>query len=243
MARMVRLLILKWHKRIGILSALFVMLLVITGILLNHTDRLGLQDSFVNNTLILNAYDINPEGEPYGFVINNNWISKVGDRVYFNQQELYETTEQLNGVVSMKEFLAIALDESILLVTTSGEIVERLTGSEGVPHSIQSIGRTIDNGVVIRSAQGDFIADFDNASWQGKEILNADWSTIDIIPDELNQKLLELYRGRGLSLERVMLDLHSGRIFGNWGVILVDVMAILFFLLALSGTWMWFKHN
>lgn len=238
-----RILILKWHKRIGIVSALFVMLLVVTGILLNHTDSLGMQKFFVKNRLLLNAYDINPQQGPYGFVVDDYWISKVGDRIYFNQQELTETPEKLIGVISTGEFMAIALSESILLVTKSGEIVERLTGSEGVPDGIQSIGVGVNNETVIRSVNGDFIADFDNINWQKKEVIDAGWSKGEIIPDDLNQKLLELYRGKGLSLERIMLDLHSGRILGSWGVLLVDIMAILFFLLALSGAWMWFKQN
>ena len=240
---MLRILIFKWHKRMGIVSALFVMLLVVTGILLNHTDSLEMQNIFVKNKLILNAYDINPQKEPYGFVVDNYWISKVEDRVYFNQQELIETAEKLVGVISTDEFMVIALDESLLLVTTSGDIVERLTGSEGVPGGIQFIGKDKDNEIVIRTVHGDYIADFDNTNWQRIEEINALWSTVDVMPDDLKQKLLELYRGRGLSLERIVLDLHSGRIFGGWGVFLVDVMAILFFLLALSGTWMWFKQN
>lgn len=225
------------------MSALFVMLLVVTGILLNHTDSLGMQNFFVKNRLMLNAYDIKPQQDPYGFAVENYWISKVGDRIYFNQQELVETTEKLTGAVLSDGLLVIALDSSLLLVTATGEIVERLTGSEGVPEGIQSIGKGKDNETIIRSIHGDFIADFDNTDWQRKDELNAVWSNTGAIPDELNQKLLELYRGRGLSLERIMLDIHSGRIFGNWGVILVDVMAFLFFLLALSGVWMWFKQN
>ena len=35
--------------------------------------------------------------------------------------------------------------------------------------------------------------------------------------------------------ERVLLDLHSGRLFGPWGVRLVDAMALLFAVLAVSG--------
>jgi len=51
------------------------------------------------------------------------------------------------------------------------------------------------------------------------------------------------YRGKGLPGERVILDIHSGRILGYVGVLLVDFMAILFLLLAMSGIWMWYKYR
>jgi uncharacterized iron-regulated membrane protein len=51
------------------------------------------------------------------------------------------------------------------------------------------------------------------------------------------------YRGIGLSAERVMLDLHSGRILGRAGVYLVDAAAIVFLLLAVSGTWLWARRQ
>ena len=40
-----------------------------------------------------------------------------------------------------------------------------------------------------------------------------------------------------------MLDLHSGRILGSWGVYLVDAAAILFMLLAITGVWLWGKRR
>ena len=51
------------------------------------------------------------------------------------------------------------------------------------------------------------------------------------------------YRGYGLTLERVLLDLHSGRVLGSAGVLLVDAAAILFLLLAISGLWLWSRRR
>ena len=50
-------------------------------------------------------------------------------------------------------------------------------------------------------------------------------------------------RGSGLPVERVLLDLHSGRIFGKPGVYVVDAAAILFLVLAASGVWLWGKRR
>ncbi|HEY9053122.1 MAG TPA: PepSY-associated TM helix domain-containing protein, partial [Gammaproteobacteria bacterium] len=57
-----------------------------------------------------------------------------------------------------------------------------------------------------------------------------------------NQRTLirQSYRGNGLTLERVILDLHSGRLFNaSWGIYIMDASAIIMLLLGISGTWVW----
>ena len=39
-----------------------------------------------------------------------------------------------------------------------------------------------------------------------------------------------------------MLDLHSGRLFGSWGPLVMDVAAVLLVFLAISGFWLWAKQ-
>ena len=58
----------------------------------------------------------------------------------------------------------------------------------------------------------------------------------------LRPELEEAYRGTGLTLERVLLDIHAGRIPGATGVFLVDAAALLFLVLAISGLWLWARH-
>ena len=233
----------QWHKRLGIISALFVILLSLTGIILNHTETLGIQDQFIQNQLLLDAYKIGPKESLYGFQANDQWITRVDDRIYFNQQLLAKDTSGLTGVVLTEEYYVIATDNKIFLVTETGEVIEKLTSSEGVPPGIKQIGKSYSGDVIVRTSHGDYSADFENADWQKLDQTEALWSHPGVIPDALQKRLLELYRGTGLSVERIMLDIHSGRIIGDWGVYLVDFMAALFFMLALSGSWMWFKQR
>jgi uncharacterized iron-regulated membrane protein len=44
-------------------------------------------------------------------------------------------------------------------------------------------------------------------------------------------------------VERVILDLHSGRFFGKLGPWLFDIAALLLILLSLSGAWIWLKRR
>ncbi len=233
----------KWHRKVGITAAFFVMLLVVTGLLLNHTNSLNLQNIFVQSEKLLQWYHIQPAGQMKGFRVDQHWLSQIDGRLYFDQMELADHIEDLYGVIRIGDGFIVAMDGSLLILTQSGELVERLSGSEGVPAGIKSIGLSSRDDIVIKAAHGDYIADLDATEWQEQEGLVVNWSVTDDIPEKLSEQLLTLYRGKGLPLERVILDIHSGRILGQAGVLLVDFMAILFLLLAMSGVWMWLKYR
>lgn len=233
----------KWHRRIGIVAALFVIMLVVTGIMLNHTGSLALDKSYVKNNLLLDFYDINPAAAPFGFRVGDHWISQVGERVYFDRRELRDNVEQLIGAVTLEDDIIVGFDGRLLLLTGDGEVIERLTGTQGVPAGMRAIGKTVDEQLVIRGAHGDYQVNLDSLDWHEEDFIHAIWKDRESLPAGLQGELLQQYRGTGLPLERVMLDLHSGRIAGNWGVYVVDAAAILFFILALSGIWMWYQRR
>jgi len=233
----------KWHRTMGIITALFVVFLAVTGLMLNHTEPLNLKKRFIQSGIFLDLYDIKPGKEPQGFLVAGHWITQVGERVYFDQNELAENVNKLIGVVATNENIIVAYDGQMLLLTREGDVIEHLTGTEGVPAGMRAIGTTLDNNVVIQGAHGDYLADVESLYWQEKDQIDAEWSKADPIPEALLTGLLHLYRGKGLRLERVILDIHSGRILGSWGIYLVDAAAMLFLLLSLSGAWMWIKRN
>ena len=47
----------------------------------------------------------------------------------------------------------------------------------------------------------------------------------------------------GLTLERVVLDIHSGRFFGKFGVYVVDFFSVLFLMLSITGLWIFLKQS
>lgn len=71
---------------------------------------------------------------------------------------------------------------------------------------------------------------------------DVNWSapaTID--KDQLNALEAD-ESGAGLTLERVTLDLHSGRIVGIGGVYFMDIVAFLMIVLSITGLSIWGKR-
>ena len=135
------------------------------------------------------------------------------------------------------------LDSGLLLFTREGELIEQLGPAAGIPGGIQAVGTDSTGRLLIKTARGAYRTDENFIEWTTATATDVTWS-IPVTPgQELSSALRNAWRGTGLSLERVLLDLHSGRILGEAGVWLVDAAALLFLLLAGSGVWLWGRRR
>lgn len=144
--------------------------------------------------------------------------SGLGDGLYLDTLELAEHEGPLLGAVQFERMLIVAVPDAILLLTRDGEVIERLSGADGVPAGMHSIGRDTAGRLVVRGAHGDYSADLERVEWRHEVDPEVSWAEPMTLPRELRNRLIEIYRGKGLPLERVLLDIHSGRILGAWGV-------------------------
>jgi hypothetical protein len=231
-----------WHRYIGLAAALFVIVLTITG-LLNHTDEIGLDSIPVSSPVLLDWYGIHAPDDIRAFDVGTLRIAELNGQLYADNRPLPHIEGTLAGAVAFDDLVAVAIGNQLVLLTPTGELVERLDSSAGVPSGIQAIGIGDTGLPVIRTSQGDYQSDAGMMKWTGTHVTGARWAAA-ITPDKATRLSLDkAWRGNGLPLERVMLDLHSGRILGQWGVYLMDAAAILFLLLSVSGVWLWFRRR
>ena len=221
---------------------MFFILLATTGVILNHTDALRLDSRFVQAEWLLDLYRISPPVVAPGFSVGDKIVSGLGDRLYLDTLELAEHEGPLLGAVQFERMLVVAVPDEILLLTPAGEVIERLSGADGVPAGMRRIGRDTAGRLVVRGAHGDYSADLERVEWRHEVDPEVTWAEPVTLPPGLRDRLVETYRGKGLPLERVLLDIHSGRILGAWGVYLVDAAAVLFLGLVLTGLWMWSRR-
>ncbi len=232
-----------WHRTVGVCSALFVILLVTTGLLLNHSADLGLDRRPVGNELLLDLYHIGSDTQPVSVAVAGHWISKLGRRCYLDGRYLADLEGDLIGAVAAADMLIVASGMKVLLLTREGEVIEALGRADGVPAGMQAIGTDDQGQVLIRTRQGGYRLDTGTLEWQEGPAPDGYWSTLTAAPPGLIKALQRDYRGNGLPLERVLLDIHSGRILGNWGGYLMDAVALVFLLLATTGIWMWVRRR
>ncbi|MGY8814663.1 MAG: PepSY domain-containing protein [Gammaproteobacteria bacterium] len=232
-----------WHKILGMIATIFIIVLSITGFLLLHTDDFNLQDNLVANETLLNWYDIKPDQSPVTYKVGSKWITVIDDQVYFEEQPLPNYNETFHGAVNRDSFYVLAFENSIDLLTEDGERIERLTNIHGVPQGIESIGINSDAGIYLKTSNNYFVSDLNLTNWQATIQQDIRWSARSEAPESYIDQIMQLYRGSGLPMERVILDLHSGRILGELGIWLVDIVVIIFLALSFTGWWSWFKRR
>ena len=234
-----------WHWYMGVTAAVFVLLLSVTGVLLNHTERLGLDKHYVQMDLLLDWYGIHAPETITSFAVDTRQITLFGRHLYLETLALPGEYQQLKGAATYADLVVVAVDNDILLLTQEGELVEHLDSTDGVPSGMRALGKDSHDALVIEGAHAIYQPGVDFLSWtpwQGDRHSIA-WQQPTPLPQTLFQALAKHYRGEVLPMERVLLDLHSGRLLGRYGVWVMDAAAVLLIMLAFTGTWMWLKRR
>ena len=228
-----------WHRYVGISAALLVLILAVTGLMLNHTGELELDSQHIQNDWLLDQYGIRAPEDIRSYQVEGRWLSQWGERLFPNQAEIGETQEKLLGGLFYKGMLIMAMESEVWLLTPEGELIEKLGSNEGLPAGMSAVGIGDNGQLAVMTVRGIYTADRDLLIWQDAPETITVWVNSKDLPASLYQHLLQKYRGHGLSLERVILDLHSGRIFGQYGIYIMDAAAVLMLFLAISGSWIW----
>jgi len=232
-----------WHRYIGIAAALFVLILSITGIMLNHTGALKLDSSYVESDWLLDWYGIKAPENIKRYAINEHAVTQIGEQLYWNNKAVSGEYPALSGLLTFPRFSAIAVQGEIILITNQGEIIERLSGVQGVPSGLKRIGIQDNGTIVIESAHGYYLTDQDFLDWKESEhISNTVWSVESPLTATQLKQAVALFRNNELPMERVMLDLHSGRLLGSWGPVIMDIAAIMLVFLSVSGLTLWIRQ-
>lgn len=231
-----------WHRRIGLAAAIVVVLLAVSGLLLNHTHRLGLDQTQVTANWLLRWYGFPTAADAISYRAGEQWISWTGARLMLDDKPVMETQTAPIGAAALPQgLLAAGFPDALALIDAGGAIIERI-GAESLPGTLQRIGTNTEGLIVVETPQGRFVADRDLIAWRAT---NADpaWSHTADAPAALREQLLRAERGPGLPAERVLQDLHSGRIFGPWGPWLMDAAAIAFVVMAITGIVFWWNQR
>ncbi len=227
-----------WHRRIGLIAFVLVIILAITGIMLNHTEVLKLDKTYINKSWLLNWYGIKPEGNPVSYKVDSHTISFWHQHLFFDGKDVLTTEQTIHGAIATQQFYIVAFDSKLVLLSKTGELVEQVDTATRFS-GIRRLGIEHKRPVIETSKGLYYIADQHILDWAVITAQGVNWSKTYRLNHAEHQRLLLTYQGNGLKLERIILDLHSGRIFGQYGIYLMDAAAIALLWLSLSGLWVW----
>ncbi len=227
-----------WHRRLGYVLIVFIMLLSVTGILLNHTEDLQLDSQPVTQPALLALYGL---GKPQvqSQPVQEAWLSHVDGQLYINGQRSQPCVGDYVGAVAVAPSAAlpalyvVACREELLLLATDGSLIERYSATLGLPTPLEALGTCIpaNTGLCFSAQQQRWLLDTEAGQWQPTDS-QPQAPVMAQLPAHL-QSALESQLLR-LTWERVILDLHAGRLFGL-GPWLMDAVGLAIMLLACSG--------
>lgn len=230
------------HRSFGAGAAVFIIFMVLSGLAINHSNGLGLDQRHVSQSFLLSWYGLDEPDQIHSFEVGNDWISFAGSQLYLNGNSISVLTNGV-GAVAVEDMLIAAGGEELLLFGRDGSLIERIPWDQPGTGPIESIGQLENGLVVIRSNNRLWLADANLLNWQRGEdtITSPAWSHTELAPAALSLAITQQYRGGGPSLEQLLLDLHSGRIFGSIGVLVYDLLALAIGFLSISGLVLWLR--
>lgn len=233
----------RWHRWAGLAAAVFVIVLGATGLALQHAPALGLDAAAVGSPGLARALGLRV-GEPVGVRVGGTWVVAVGERLFVGDCGVDAGTGDLRGAVAASPGFAVAHGDDVVLFGGNGRRLERLRPGAGLPEAVVAIGRSEAGPAVIRGASGRLYRPLED--WLEFRRYGGEppaWSRPTAPPPRLSARLRERALGDALTWERLMLELHSGRIAGNAGRIVMDVAAIGLLVLAVTGLYLWWRRR
>ena len=240
----------KFHRWLGLLLAPFVVLISVTGVLLNHTHRLDLAKVALPDVLAQSIYGvavanrstvfsnqsiaIDLDSGAYLFVRDKALAMPAGSVVGFCEGGV-------SGVEQLGQTIVVACANKLLLLSEDGILLEEQGASLGMPTPFEAIAK-VDGALLLRHDAAVWTFDPDSLVLTRIEPAQIEaWAASGVLSTAFFQTSLN-GTDDSLTLERLLLDLHSGRWLGEIGVLLTDLVAISLIAMVVSGLIAWRKR-
>lgn len=225
----------RWHRWLGLAVAIPVLVLSVTGVLLNHIESLSWASRPLPPAVARWYGAVLPE-TLQGVSVKGNWYTQLEERLFINDTNAFYCKGPLKGVVDAAPLIVAGCADELLLIAEGYQLVERIGPAYGLPGYVQLGGH---EGVLVLR-QPEALVRFDvnqlvsvpySGPWQAADL--------DRLPAELEKAILRQSVPESLNWQRFLQDLHAGRILGFAGQLMMDLAALVLAILAVTGSIIW----
>jgi len=230
----------EWHRRLGILAAFFLIFLSLSGIALNHTNWLTLAHQPIKTGWLLNYYGINPPKDIRFY--HSGKLRLTDNLVWLEERLLLESETPVVSLAKFQQYWIVLTSSQLSMYNIEGELLDQLDSNSGLPSDISGLSIS-KNSILLKSSMGTYQSDKNLIAWtQVQMIKEPEW----FLPEHASQQQINeatlQFKSQFLNWERIILDAHSGRILGDFGVLLMDLVALILILLSVSGLYIWVRY-
>lgn len=228
----------RWHRWLGLLVAVPVLILSVTGVLLNHIDALGWSSSPLPPWLA-RWYGAPVPVNVQGVKVVDHWYSQANERLFIDDQDAFYCQSPYQGAARENGMIVVGCGDELLLLNGQGQEVERVGAAYGVP-PYSALGNVVGSGLGLETADGVIRFDVDHLTGEPLEP-GSEWqpARLEPVPAALAERIRSQSVPPSLNWQRLLLDLHAGRILGLAGQLVMDLAALLLAILAVTGAVIW----
>lgn len=228
------------HRFVALTAVAFLVIVTLTGLVLNHADALGMSSR--GAAFLASAYGIDAPPVDAAFEAGDIVFATAANTLYANGEALAPVSGPIRGAApDGSGDIVIATPGELILTTGAAALIERAGVDPGMP--ILRAGK-LGDGVVIATDERYFGVDSATLNLTAESWTNpADvaWAQPITLAAEQQRRIATHALGEVLHWERVLTDLHSGRILPVVGRYIVDFAALCLLYLSVTGIVIWIR--
>ena len=232
----------KLHKYLGFAFSLFILHLTITGILLIYPKTFNIEDTYISNYFILKKYNMDTHKEVKGLVNIEDEVVIIKNNIYLNSKFVDKFSDEIiNILYQKKENKIIVLSKSNIglyffeNIDNELEIIDIISIEN--TKKINHLGLSLSGNKVFLKNDNDYYNLDNNHQLKlvDKIEKNIKWSNTNKINKKLAKYYLNIHQGKGVSLTRILTELHNGKFFGSIFTLILFFSSLSLIFLTLSS--------
>lgn len=224
----------KFHRWLGLLASLWLLLLATTGLLIQHSEQWQLNKKFITHPFILESYGIGTQF--IAFNHNDHQLVQIDGRLIEDSIVTIKLSDNINSAIYYQSNWIVTTNTQIHWLDATGQIIQSIDVLDGLPLPIDNIGINNNNLFILSNKHVYNLNTLKNINIPYDSI---NWSQA-ISDSQLKKESIQLTSSNYLSYEQLLFDLHAGITTPS---IFNDMAAIALIILSLSGIYLFFRKK
>ena len=232
----------KLHKYLGFAFSLFILHLTVTGILLTYPKTFNVEETYVSNFFILKKYNMDTHREVFGLSNIEDEVVIIKNNIYINSKFVDKFNDAIINILYQKKYKRIIiLSKSTIGIyffeNIDGELeINDIISLENTK-KIKYLGLNLSSNIVFLKNDNEYYNLDDNylLKMVNEKDKNIKWSNISTMDKKLAKYYLNIHQGKGVSLTRILTELHNGKFFGSIFTLVLFFSSLSLIFLTLSS--------
>ena len=230
------------HRVIALAALVFLVLISVTGVLLNHADALGLSRAHVSNSLVQRIYGIEVPPVDGAYEAGGVVFATAGGFLLADGDVVVDSVGEIVGAIADENTVLVVTSRELVLLTRKLALIERT--EHGLIAPPERLGDFFGY-AAIEVHERHFMIDAETMALKEFQ-LGANpivWFEPVKLDSEAASSMGQSVVDVTITWERVLVDLHSGRILPGVGRWLADLTAFCLLYLSVTGLVMWVRQK